>query len=255
MRPLDAVAAWCYAAAYDATVSHFGPYERLVEDIARLIDRGVGGRRARVLDVACGTGTLARRLARSGHEVTGIDAVPGLVEAARRRTPTALADRLTFSARDAALEGPSATGVFDAVVVLHALYWHPKPERLLDACRRALRPGGHAIVVSYRRAATVGGVLASVRRTEGLLAAASALRWLVPTAAFEALRRVPKRYLDEAGVTQLLARSGFVVRETRNTFLGGVSVMAWAQPNAVLDEDDATGASSRAFHPSLSGRC
>lgn len=249
MTRLDTIAARLYATGYDATVSGFRPYERLVDEIAMLIDRGVEGGRARVLDVACGTGSLARRLARRGHTVTGIDVVPGLVEAARRRVPVALADRLAFRARDAALEGPPAVGAFDAVVALHTLYWHPDPEGLLHACRAALRPGGHAIVVAYRRATAVRPTLAAVRRADGALAAAGALRWLVPTAAFEALRRVPKRYVDEADIRGLLASAGFVVRETRSTFLAGVSVMAWARRGQTLDDDDAVGVSSDILQP------
>jgi 2-polyprenyl-3-methyl-5-hydroxy-6-metoxy-1,4-benzoquinol methylase len=39
----------------------------------------------RVIDVGCGEGWLARRLADEGIEVVGVDAVPALVEAARSR--------------------------------------------------------------------------------------------------------------------------------------------------------------------------
>jgi 2-polyprenyl-3-methyl-5-hydroxy-6-metoxy-1,4-benzoquinol methylase len=193
VKRLDALAARLYTAGYDATVSGFGPYERLADEIAHLIDRGVESGSARVLDVACGTGTLARRLAQHGHMVTGLDVLPDLVETARRRTPHALADRLAFTSRDVALAGPPGVTAYDAVVVLHTLYWHPYPERLLRACWAALRPGGHAIVVAYGRAATLRRTLLAVCRADGARAAADALRWLVPTAAFETLRRIPKR--------------------------------------------------------------
>jgi SAM-dependent methyltransferase len=254
MTMLDAIAARLYAAGYDATVAGFGPYERLVAEIAGLIERGAGGAPARVLDIACGTGSVARRLARRGHAVVGCDVVPALVEVARRRTPRALAGRVDFSARDVALAGPPAVDAFDAVVVMHTLYWHPHPDRLLLACHAALRPGGHAIVVSYQRPAAVRPTVAAVRRAEGCLAAAGALRWLVPTAAFEALRRIPKRYVDERAVRGLLARAGFVVRESRPAFLGDVSVLAWARRGTPLDEDGAMGAPSMVLQPSWSGR-
>ena len=254
MKTLDALAARLYAAGYDATVSGFGPYERLADEIADFIERGVGGGSARVLDVACGTGTLAQRLARRGHVVTGIDAVPGLVEAARHRSPVALANRLAFTARDVALAGPPGVTAFDAVVALHTLYWHPYPERLLRACWAALRPGGHAIVVAYGRAATVRRTLAAVCRADGAGAAVGALRWLVPTAAFEALRRIPKRYVDEAGIRGHLTRAGFVVRETRSTFLGGVSLIAWAQREQTVGEGGAVGAPAEIFQQFPNGR-
>ena len=249
MKTSDSIAMRLYAAGYDATVEGFSPYERLADEIAGYVDRSVEHGPARVLDVACGTGTLARRLAEAGHVVTGLDTVPGLVEAARRRTPPALADRLAFTARDVALAGPPGVLAYDVVVALHTIYWHPYPERLLRACWAALRPGGHAIVVAYSRAATVRRTLASVWRADGAAAAASALRWLVPTAVFEAFRRIPKRYVDDAGIRGALARAGFLVRETRRTFLGGVSVIAWAQQAQPIDHDDAMGASSEVLHP------
>jgi len=138
-------------------------------EIAGYVDRSVEHGPARVLDVACGTGTLARRLAEAGHVVTGIDTVPGLVEAARRRTPPALADRLAFTARDVALAGPPGVLAYDVVVALHTIYWHPYPERLLRACWAALRPGGHAIVVEgltrvFRRQTAVDHVSFRVAR-------------------------------------------------------------------------------------------
>ena len=248
-RGLERAIALVYGVAYDRVVSGFTPYQTLLDDIVDVLARAEGGRPLRILDVACGTGTLARRLAEAGHVVTGLDTVPALVEAARRRTPPALADRLAFTARDVALAGPPGVLAYDVVVALHTIYWHPYPERLLRACWAALRPGGHAIVVAYSRAATVRRTLASVWRADGAAAAASALRWLVPTAVFEAFRRIPKRYVDDAGIRGALARAGFLVRETRRTFLGGVSVIAWAQQVQPVDHDDAMGASSEVFHP------
>lgn len=94
----------------------------------------------------------------------------------------------------------------------------------------------------------------AIRRAEGWGAAAGALRWLVPTAAFEALRRVPKRYVDEAGLRRLLTGAGLDIQEVRRTFLGGVSVIAWARRGASIDEDGADGASSPALQPVACGQ-
>lgn len=42
---------------------------------------------ARVLDAGCGTGRVARELARHGHPVVGVDSDPSMLDVARRRSP------------------------------------------------------------------------------------------------------------------------------------------------------------------------
>src|SRR2546428_2925988 len=73
-----------YGLPYDAVVSGFPPYERLLEEMARLVGRSApAGASSSVLDVSCGTGTVAARIAGLGYRVTGLDAVGHLVEVAR----------------------------------------------------------------------------------------------------------------------------------------------------------------------------
>src|SRR6476620_11713159 len=45
---------------------------------------------ATVVDVACGQGVLARQLHERGLKVTGVDAAPELIRAARERGPTGI---------------------------------------------------------------------------------------------------------------------------------------------------------------------
>ena len=71
--------------------------------------------------------------------MVGVDPIAPLVERARRASRRF--GTCSFHALDVAREDVPATGSFDAVVSMHTLYWHPEPERVLDACRRALRPG------------------------------------------------------------------------------------------------------------------
>ena len=77
-----------YAALYDRVVDGFPPYEQLVERIAGLVERlnrqDRGSAPCRILDVACGTGSVVRRLAARGHVVVGVDPVGALVERARQ---------------------------------------------------------------------------------------------------------------------------------------------------------------------------
>src|SRR5262247_1503215 len=63
-----------YGLTYDAVVSGFPPYERLLEEITTLVARSApAGGSSSVLDVSCGTGTVASRLAALGYRVTGVD--------------------------------------------------------------------------------------------------------------------------------------------------------------------------------------
>lgn len=55
---------------------------------------------ARILDAGCGTGRLAIELARRGHEPTGVDLDPDMIERARRKAPHVpwhVADLATFA--------------------------------------------------------------------------------------------------------------------------------------------------------------
>lgn len=228
VAPLDRVAARGYAAAYDAVVDGFAPYECLVDEVAALIARSTGGP-ARVLDISCGTGSLARRLARRGHDVVAVDPVLALVAAARRRGASGPGPRVSYRHLDLARTPLGEDRRFDVVVSMHTLYWHADPVALLAACRRALRPGGHAVVLTYARPTDVGTTFGALRARGGLGDAVRALRWLVPTATFEMLRQCDRRYLGVAELGAIMKEVGFEIRESRHTFLAGVSSLVWAR--------------------------
>ena len=224
---LDRVAAHGYAVAYDAVVDGFVPYERLVDEVAALIARSTAGP-ARVLDVSCGTGSLATRLAARGHEVVAVDPVGALIDTARRRRAAGGEGQVSYRHLDIGrtpLEGER----FDVIVSMHTLSWYADAGALLVACRRALRSDGHAIVLSYARPVHVGTTFGSLRARAGLGNAVRALRWLVPTAAFEMLRSYEPRYLGVRDLEAMMTEAGFEVRECRHTFLAGVSALAWAR--------------------------
>lgn len=94
---------------------------------------------AQVLDLCCGTGTLARRLAARGYITTGIDSSHGMLAIAREKVPEA-----TFFQAEAAAFAVKRRA--DAVVcVFDSLNNVMEPEPLARAfsnVRAALRPGG-----------------------------------------------------------------------------------------------------------------
>jgi SAM-dependent methyltransferase len=220
-----------YGLTYDAVVRGFPPYEALVDEVVALVARGAqpGGPVAtRVLDVSCGIGTVAVRLARRGWTVVGLDAVAHLVAVARRRHGDSGLS-LSFHHADLARDSLPIAGGFDALVSMHTLYWHPDPGAMLAACRRVLRPGGHAVFLTYERPARVLRTFGDLRRQRGWWQAVRALRWLLPTALFDLLRGVEPRYLSRVQFDAALRDAGFEVLERRETFLAGISLLAWTR--------------------------
>jgi len=220
-----------YGLTYDAIVRGFPPYEALLDEILALVARAaVPGppTATRVLDVSCGTGTVAERLARRGWTVVALDSVEHLVSVARR-THRDSGLSLSFQHADIARDPVPGAGTYDALLSMHTLYWHPDPTGLLAACRRALKPGGHALFLTYGRPARVLRTFRDVRARQGSRAAVGALRWLLPTALFDLFRGVRPRYLSRAEFTTALRAAGFEIVELRETFLAGISLLAWAR--------------------------
>ena len=107
----------------------------------------------RILDVGCGTGTLAARAARAapGVKVTGLDADPTILAKARRRAADAGLEIAFDEGTATSLPYPDAS--FD--VVLSTLFFHHLPD---DSKRqtaaevvRVLRPGGRVVVADVGR--------------------------------------------------------------------------------------------------------
>jgi trans-aconitate methyltransferase len=90
----------------------------------------------RILDLGCGDGPLARKLADLGCEVIGVDASPQMVEAARK---------LGVDARVMDGHALSFQSEFDAVFTNAALHWMKQPDKVIAGVWRALKPGGRFV--------------------------------------------------------------------------------------------------------------
>ncbi|HLW15840.1 MAG TPA: class I SAM-dependent methyltransferase [Actinomycetota bacterium] len=130
---------------------HYGVFETgsetLPEATARLTQRMIDAANIEpgvtLLDVGCGTGTQACRLAGEyGARVTGITTSEVGVEASRARAKDlGLSATAVFELRDATDNGfPDST--FDRVWVLESSHLMPARDRLLAECARVLKPGG-----------------------------------------------------------------------------------------------------------------
>lgn len=94
----------------------------------------------RILDLGCGTGELAARMAAAGAEVVGLDADAAMVSRARQRFP-----ELRFVQADAESDAwVTEIGTFDAVFSNAALHWM-KPAPVLTSLRQVVRPGARFV--------------------------------------------------------------------------------------------------------------
>ena len=102
-----------------------------------------------VLDIGCGTGFLARHLARSGCRVTGIDFSPKMIERARQELPPELETRVRFHTADwhrVDLEKEGWQRSFDLVIAFMcpAISTPDSFFKLMDASKRTCAVRGWA---------------------------------------------------------------------------------------------------------------
>lgn len=122
-------------------------FEKL-HHLLRLVDFD-GYRGRRVLEVGCGAGVDLVRFAKGGAEVTGVDLAPSAIELARANFAQ---QGLTADLRVANSEAlPFDDNTFDLVFAHGVVQYTADPGRLVEECRRVLKPGGTAIFQVYNR--------------------------------------------------------------------------------------------------------
>lgn len=169
----------------DAIDHHFAADERSL--------RPLEGRSA--LDVGCGAGLLAEPLARLGAHVTGIDAAPELIEAARTH-----AGQAGLAIRYVAGEVSALEGQFDLVTALEVVEHVANPADFVSALADRLAPGG--LLVMSTPARTGWSRLLTITLAEGF-------------------GRIPRgthdydQFLAPEQLTALLGNAGLVVTTTR----------------------------------------
>ena len=135
------------ARAYELTFGVLlgGLYRRMADDLAGAL---AGIAEPAVLEVGPGPGHLAVELARRvpGLRLTGVDVDPAMVARARvRAVREGLAGRVRFEPGDVAAL-PFADGSFDLVTSSFSVHHWPDAASGFAEIRRALRPGGRAIL-------------------------------------------------------------------------------------------------------------
>jgi ubiquinone/menaquinone biosynthesis C-methylase UbiE len=113
---------------------------------AQLIERASLRPGERVLDVACGTGVVARLAAEGvgpAGSVAGLDINPGMLAVARSATP---ADTTIDWHQASADDTSMPDGTFDVVLCQMGLQFFPDKSAALREMRRVLAPGGRVVL-------------------------------------------------------------------------------------------------------------
>lgn len=109
-----------------------------------LLDRIGPARGLRILDVGCGDGVLASRLAQDGASVTGLDASADMLAAAHRRAKAAGVEVDLIEGHAGDLPFPARH--FDCVVSVAMLCFVDDPRPTIREMVRVLKPGGRLIL-------------------------------------------------------------------------------------------------------------
>jgi SAM-dependent methyltransferase len=154
-----------FTADFSATADDYARHRAGYPDwlFERLMRRGLVRPGTRALDLATGTGYLARGLAQRGLVVTGLDVSAEMMEAARALDA---AQGLSIEYRvGKAEETGLPAGQLDLVTVATAWHWFDRPKATAEVLR-LLKPGGVLVICSQDWLPLDGNVVA---RTEEIV--------------------------------------------------------------------------------------
>ena len=93
-----------------------------------------------VLEIGCGTGTTALRLAPSTRRLLATDVSAGMIAIAHQKLAAQPVPQLSFTVADA--DTPVAPGEFDVVLAFNVLHLVSDLDHALESAAQNLRPGG-----------------------------------------------------------------------------------------------------------------
>lgn len=109
----------------------------------------------RVLDVGCGEGWLSRALIEHGMDVTGVDAIPELVENAKNKGQGTF---LTATYREIAEKDALDGQYFDLIVINFALIDHEETELLIHYLPNIINQQGHLVIQTLHPLSVIGSL-------------------------------------------------------------------------------------------------
>jgi ubiquinone/menaquinone biosynthesis C-methylase UbiE len=160
-----------------------------------LVNRAQPRAEEAVLDIACGTGVVAREAAKSGAKVTGLDLNEGMLAVARgvpsEGPPIEWAE-------GSALDLPFPSDRFDVILCQLGLQFFPDQGRALREMRRVLKQSGRAALSVY----------SPIERTPGASAFVIALDEIMGADASR-IKRGEHSFSDPKQLGTLLEDAGF----------------------------------------------
>ncbi len=150
------------AEVYDESLPAHVVEHYLTKRVAFVVDHCLPGRG---LDVGCGTGVLAQRLAQRGFAMTGIDPSEGMLEIMRRRT-----DQVA-GVQGSATALPFEADSFDLVLTVAVMHHIADPDDVrasIAEMLRVVRPGGTVLIWDHNpRNPYWGHLMARVPQDDG----------------------------------------------------------------------------------------
>ena len=130
-----------------------GRYDRFMRKDAAAYERLYGllrpvVRQKTVLELATGTGLIAKHIVRYADHIEATDASQKMIEQAKQGVKSA---KLYFSVQDM-FHLPYADQSFDVVIVVNALHIVPEPEKALSEIRRVLKDDGVLVAPTFTHA-------------------------------------------------------------------------------------------------------
>lgn len=133
---------------FTSTVQAFGDYAvtyraQFADTLAQLVSAGPSDR---VVDLACGPGTLALQFARQVRWVCGVDLTPAMLARARSTAQAEGLRNLAFTISDAQVL-PFDDGSLDISVTSYSLHHMPDPARVIGEMARVVKRGGRVGII------------------------------------------------------------------------------------------------------------